>query len=364
MMKIPFNVLLPMYLSHKEEYNQAFERVLNSGWYILGNEVRAFEKEFADYVGTDYAVGCANGLDALVMAIRTLGIRENDEVIVASNTYIATVMGITMNNATAVLVEPDEFYNLDASKIKNAITPKTKAILVTHLYGQAANMSEIMKIAKENQLYVVEDCAQAHGARHNGDMVGSFGDIGCYSFYPSKNMGGFGDAGAIVTNNKDYANHIEMLRNYGSKVRYDNEEIGYNSRLDEVQAAMLRVKLKYINELEQERQNIGNRLLKEVGNSKFKLPKIREGSTHVYHLFVIKVEDRESVGAYLTEKGVGYQIHYPIPPHLSKAYECWGKKKGDYPIAEDYAKTVLSIPFYNGMKKEEIDYLIDVLNNY
>ncbi|MGL5440026.1 MAG: DegT/DnrJ/EryC1/StrS family aminotransferase [Filifactoraceae bacterium] len=363
-MKIPFNQLRPMYVMHREEYNNAFERVLNSGWYILGNEVELFEEEFADYVGTSYSVGCGNGLDALIMAVRTLGIGQGDEVIVAANTYIATVMGVTANMGVPILVEPNEFYNLDETRLKGAITKRTKAILVTHLYGQAANMTEIMKFAKENNLFVIEDCAQAHGAMHKGKMVGSFGDIGCYSFYPSKNMGCFGDAGAIVTNSYQYAEHIKMLRNYGSKVRYENEEVGYNSRLDEVQAALLRVKLGHIKELEQERNKLANRLLKEVNNEKLIMPKVQEGSTHVYHLFVIRVLEREKFCKYLENHEIGFQIHYPIPPHLSKAYGSWGKKKGDFPITENYANTVLSLPFYNGMSDEEIDYLVDILNNY
>lgn len=362
-MKVPFNVLNRTYFMNQEEYEKKALDVLRNGWYVLGNEVKEFEKEFSSYIGTKYSIGLDNGLNALVIAFRELGIGEGDEVIVQANTYIASVMGITMNGATPVFVEPDEFFNIDAEKIEDAITEKTKAICVVHLYGQASNMDKIMEIAKKHSLYVVEDCAQSHGADFNGKRTGTFG-IGCFSFYPSKNLGCFGDGGAITTNDEKLDRDFRVLRNYGSEKRYYNEVVGYNSRLDELQAGLLRVKLSHLDELTKEREKIANRYLKEIKNTKLVLPKIREGATSVWHLFVIKSDERDRIQKYLEENGVGTVIHYPIPPHLSKAYEYLGYKKGDFPITERYAETVLSLPLYNGMTEEEQSYVIEVINRY
>lgn len=259
-MNIPQNRLDRGFKLYKQEFEDKALKVLNSGWYVLGTEVAKFEEEFAEYLNANYCVGVASGLDALWMAFRILEIGPGDEVIVQGNTYIASVMGITINNATPVFVEPDQFYNLDATKIEEKITEKTKAILVVHLYGQASNMEPIMKIAKKYHLKVVEDCAQSHGAKYDKKMTGTFGDIGCFSFYPSKNLGAFGDAGAIVTNNEEYAKQAKILRNYGSEKRYYNKVVGANSRLDELQAGLLRVRLSHIEELTEERERIGNYL--------------------------------------------------------------------------------------------------------
>lgn len=362
-MKVPFNVLNKSYFMKQEEYETKALEVLRNGWYVLGSEVKEFEKEFASYIGTKYSIGLDNGLNALVIAFRELGIGAGDEVIVQANTYIASVMGITMNGATPVLVEPDEYFNIDVEKIEAVITEKTKAICVVHLYGQASNMDKIMDIAKKYNLYVVEDCAQSHGADFNGKRTGTFG-IGCFSFYPSKNLGCFGDGGAITTNDEKLDRDFRVLRNYGSEKRYYNEIVGYNSRLDELQAGLLRVKLSHLNELTAEREKIANRYLAEIKNTKIELPKVREGATSVWHLFVIKTNERDRLQKYLEDNGVGTVIHYPIPPHLSKAYEYLGYKKGDFPITEKYAETVLSLPLYNGMTYEEQSYVIEVINRY
>ena len=352
------------FFKYQKEFEDKALDVLRGGWYILGKEVSAFEQEFADYIGAKYAVGLGNGLDALWIAFRVLGIGKGDEVIVQGNTYIASVMGITINGATPVFVEPDEYFNIDASKIEEKITDKTKAILVVHLYGQASNMTPVVELCKKYNLRLVEDCAQSHGAKHNGQTTGTFGDIGCFSFYPSKNLGAFGDGGAIVTNDKKLADDVKVFRNYGSEKRYYNRVVGTNSRLDEIQAGLLRVRLSHMQELEDEKREICNRYLKELNNPLIELPKIREGSTHIWHQFVVKCETRDDLIEYLNKKNISTIIHYPIPPHLSEAYQYLGVKEGSLPITEKYAKTVLSIPLYNGLTKEEQDYVIEVLNSY
>lgn len=363
-MNIKFNDLYHQFNLYKEEYENKAIEVLNSGWYILGNEVKQFEKEFSDYIGSQYCVGLASGLDALVLAFRALGVGVGDEVIVQANTYIASVMGISMNGALPVFVEPNKCYNIDYNKIEEKITPNTKAVLVVHLYGQATNMDKILEICDKYNLYLVEDCAQSHGAKFSQKMTGTFGDIGCFSFYPSKNLGAFGDAGAIVTNNKDLADKIKVLRNYGSEKRYYNEVVGYNSRLDELQAGLLRVKLRHFDTLQIERVSIAKRYLQEITNKRVKKPCIDEKCNSIWHLFVLYVENREEFIKYLDNNGVSTVIHYPIPPHLSKAYNYLGFEEGSFPRTEDYARKVVSIPIYNGMKKEEIDYVINVVNEY
>lgn len=350
------------------EYQSEFENkaleVLRSGYYILGSELTAFEQEFADYLHVGHCVGLASGLDALWIAFKVLGIKQGDEVIVQANTYIASVMGITINGATPVFVEPDEYYNIDASKIEEKITKKTKAILVVHLYGQASNMNPIVELAKKFHLYLVEDCAQSHGATFNGQMTGTFGDIGCFSFYPSKNLGAFGDAGCIVTNNAKIANDVRIFRNYGSEQRYHNKLVGANSRLDELQAGLLRVRLKHINEILREKETICYKYLNEISNDKLKLPKIRDLATHIWHQFVVQTDERDFLIEYLKNKNISTIIHYPIPPHLSEAYKYLGFNKGDFPITERYANTILSIPLYNGMTEDEQNYVISVLNKF
>lgn len=363
-MKVPFSILERQYRMYQEEYEAKALEVLRKGWYILGEETEKFEEEYAKYIGTKYSLGIDNGLNALVLAFRALNIGQGDEVVVQGNTFIATVMGITINGATPIFVEPDEFYNIDIEKIEEKITERTKAICVVHLYGQATKMDKVLELCKKYNLKLVEDCAQAHGAEFNGQKVGSFGDVGCFSFYPGKNLGCFGDGGAITTNNEEIYKRIKMLRSYGSKKKYYHVEVGYNARLDELQAGLLRIKLSHLSELTKEREDIVKRYLTKIKNPLIQLPKVRENCTHVWHLFVVKVEDREKFQKYLEENGIGTVIHYPIPPHLSEAYNYLGYKVGDYPITEDYANTVVSLPLYNGMIKEEIDYVIEKINEY
>lgn len=363
-MQIKCNVLDRQFQMYQQEYEEAALRVLRSGWYVLGNEVKKFEESFAKYTHRKYCVGLNSGLDALIMSVRALGIGEGDEVIVQANTYIATVLGITENGATPVFVEPDEYYNIDADKIEAAITDKTKAIMVVHLYGQASNMDKICAIAKKYDLQIIEDCAQSHGACYGGRMTGSFGISGCFSFYPTKNLGAFGDAGAIVTDDKDFADKIRMMRNYGSKIKYYNEIEGINSRLDEMQAALLNVKLGHIGELNHERKILAARYDKGIHNDKFILPGIREKADSIYHQYVIRCKQREELQQFLQEHDIQTQIHYPVPPHLAECYRRLGYKKGDYPITEQYANEVLSLPIYTGMTWEEQNYVIDRLNQF
>lgn len=349
---------------YQDEFEAKAIEVLRSGWYVLGKEVNAFEDEFASYIGAKHCVGLASGLDALWIAFRLLGIGRGDEVIVQGNTYIASVMGITLNGATPVFVEPDEFYNIDASLIEEKISERTKAILVVHLYGQASNMKPIVDLCKKYNLRLVEDCAQAHGAKFEGKQVGTFGDIGCFSFYPSKNLGAFGDAGAIVTNDDMLADNARIFRNYGSEKRYYNKVVGANSRLDEIQAGLLRVRLKHLYELENEKKRICERYLSELDNKKIQLPEIRVGCTHIWHQFVVRTNYRDELIEYLNSKNIGTIIHYPIPPHLSEAYHYLGIREGALPITERYAKSVLSIPLYNGMTNWEQDYIIETINKF
>ncbi|MCR5798880.1 MAG: DegT/DnrJ/EryC1/StrS family aminotransferase [Lachnospiraceae bacterium] len=363
-MTIPQNRLDRGFFAHQKEYEDKAIEVLRSGWYILGREVEEFQKEFASFVGAKYCLGVANGLDALWIAFRVLGIGKGDEVIVQANTYIASVMGITINGATPVFVEPDEYYNIDTSKIEKKITERTKAILVVHLYGQASNMAPIMQIAKKHNLRVVEDCAQSHGAVFEGKTTGTFGDIGCFSFYPSKNLGAFGDGGAIVTDDPQIAEDVRVFRNYGSEKRYYNKVVGTNSRLDEMQAGLLRVRLSHLTELTGERIGICNSYLENMNNDLITLPSIREGATHIWHQFVVRTEHRDDLKDYLASKGIGTIIHYPIPPHLSEAYRYLGFKKGAFPITEKYADSVLSLPLYNGMTEEERGAVIEAVNSF
>lgn len=362
--KIMTNRLDRGFYKYQQEFEEAALRALRSGWYIMGKELENFENSFADYNKVQYCLGVANGLDALILGCRALGLKEGDEVLVQGNTYIASVMGITINGATPVFIEPNEYHQIDETKLEAALTEKTKAVMVVHLYGHAANMKPIVEFCKKHNLKLIEDCAQSHGSMVDGQMTGTFGDVGCFSFYPSKNLGAFGDGGAIVTNNADIYNRIKTLRNYGSSKRYYFDEVGMNSRLDEIQAALLSVRLSHLKELTEERYRIADRYLSEIKNDKISLPKTREGAGNVYHQFVIRCKTRDDLIKYLDEKGVGTIIHYPIPPHLSDAYKYLGHKKGDLPLTEQFADEVLSIPMFNGITDEEITRVIEALNNY
>ena len=352
------------FFKYQAELEAKALEVLRSGWYVLGKEVSSFEEEFAAYTGAKYCVGVANGLDALWMAFRVLGIGVGDEVLVQGNTYIASVMGITMNGATPVFIEPDEYYQIDVDKLEAHITDKTKAILVVHLYGHNTKMDAVVELCKKYNLRLVEDCAQSHGSRYKGQMSGTFGDIGCFSFYPSKNLGAFGDGGAITTNDPQIAQDFRVLRNYGSEKRYYNKIVGTNSRLDELQAGLLRVRLSHLDELTEERQKLCARYSALIKNDKLILPKERPDTVNVWHQYVIRCKDRDALIAYLDALEIGTIIHYPIPPHLAEAYQYLGFKEGDFPITEQYAREVLSIPLYNGMTQEEQDRVIDALNTF
>lgn len=361
-MQIKCNVLDRQFQMYQEEYEQAALRVLRSGWYVLGNEVHGFEEEFAQYTGRKYCVGLNSGLDALIMSVRALGIGRGDEVIVQANTYIATVLGITENGAVPVFVEPDEYFNMDADKIEKAITDRTKAVMVTHLYGQASDMTRIAELADRHRLLLIEDCAQSHGACFAGKMTGTFGISGCFSFYPTKNLGAFGDAGAVVTDDEAFAEKLRMMRNYGSKVKYHNEIEGINSRLDEMQAALLRVKLSHLQELNDERKVLAQRYNEGIVNPAVRLPKVRDGADSIYHQYVVRCASRDSLQKALEQSGIQTQIHYPVPPHLANCYTYLGHKKGEFPITETYADEVLSLPIYTGMTQEEQDYVIEQIN--
>ncbi len=361
-MVIPFNTLKPLYQKHADKYMAAVRRVLESGWYILGTEVESFETEFAEFIGARYCVGLASGLDALSLALRALDVGPGDEVIVQSNAYIASVLAITEQGAVPVFVEPDEYYGIDADKIESSISERTKAILPVHLYGQPCDMERISEVAAKHNLYVIEDCAQSHGAAWCGKMTGVLGSIGCFSFFPTKNLGAFGDAGAIVTDDIELAGKIRLLRNYGSAKKNDNEVEGVNSRLDELQAALLRVKLSYFEEILEDRKRLANVYLTHINNPAIALPAIRRQSDHVWHLFVIQCQERDALQHFLSDHGICTQIHYPIPPHLSRAYERLGYHKGCFPIAEAMAEQVLSLPLYDGLSMDEQMRICDLLN--
>ena len=363
-MKIMPNRMDRGFYMYQEEFEKKALEVLRSGWYVLGKEVSSFEEEFAKYTGGKYCVGLASGLDALWIAFRVLGIGAGDEVIVQGNTYIASVMGITINGATPIFVEPDEHFGMDPELIEEKITDRTKAVLVTHLYGMASKMDEITAICKKHGLKLVEDCAQSHGACFKGQMTGTFGDVGCFSFYPSKNLGAFGEGGAVVVNDEQLAKDFKIFRNYGSEKRYYNMVVGTNSRLDELQAGLLRVRLSHLKELTEERVRIAKRYSEEIKNPSIRLPELAEDATGVWHQYVIRCEKRDELIKYLDDKEIGTIIHYPIPPHLSQAYAYLGHKEGFLPITERLAKTVLSIPMYNGMTDEEQAYVIKAINEF
>lgn len=364
MMKIMPNRMDYGFLQYQKEYEEKALSVLRSGRYVLGDEVRAFEENFAAYTGAGHCVGLASGLDALWIAVRLLGIGKGDEVIVQANTYIASVMGITINGAVPVFVEPDAYYQIDSTKIEEKITEKTRAVMVVHLYGHVADMDKITDICRRRRLKLIEDCAQSHGALYKGKMTGTFGDVGCFSFYPSKNLGAFGDAGAMVTNDAGLAEEAKVFRNYGSEKRYYNKVVGANSRLDELQAGLLNVRLSHMEEITAERRRLAQTYSQSLSQKDLLLPKEREHTAAVWHQYVVRTRRREELMDYLSRHGVGTLIHYPIPPHLSEAYRPLGFQKGDFPIAEDYADTVLSLPLYTGMKEEEQRCTIECINAF
>ena len=364
-MKVPFVTFKPLEKELDKDLRNAFERVYNRSWYIEGVEDEAFEKAFAEYCDSKYCVGVGNGLDSLFLALKAMGIKEGDEVIVPSNTYIATALAVTYTGATPIFVEPDiRTFNIDPTKIEAAITDKTKAIMPVHLYGQACDMDPIMEVAKKYNLYVVEDCAQAHGAKYKGKVIGSFGDAAGFSFYPGKNLGALGDAGATVTNNEELAKKVRALGNYGSDYKYHHIYQGNNSRLDELHDAFLAAKLPHLNKVNAERRKIAQKYLDGINNPEIILPFVPEYAEPVWHIFGVRCDRRDELEKFLNDVGISTNKHYPIPMHLQGCYADLGFKKGDYPIAEEISETELSIPMYYGMTDEEVQYVIDRMNEF
>ena len=364
-MKIPFVTFRPLEAELDKELRAAFERVYTRSWYIEGVEDEEFEKAFAEYCDSSYCVGVGNGLDALFLALKALGIHTGDEVIVPSNTYIATALAVTYTGAIPVFVEPDiRTFNINPALIEAAITEHTKAIMPVHLYGQACDMDPIMEIAKRHNLYVVEDCAQAHGATYKGKKIGSFGDAAGFSFYPGKNLGALGDAGATVTNNEELAKKVRALGNYGSDYKYHHIYQGNNSRLDELQAAFLSAKLPRLDKVNENRRATAAKYLAGIENPEVILPFVPAYTNPVWHIFGIRCKRRDELEKFLNESGIATNKHYPIPMHLQECYKDLGFKKGDYPIAEEISETELSIPMYYGMTNEEVQYVIDRINEF
>lgn len=365
-MKIPFLSFEKMHAPLRDKMSETFLSVYDSYWYIMGDRLSEFEGKFANFSNTKHTIGLSNCLDALFLSLKALNVGTDDEVIIPSNTYIATALAASLVGARPVFVEPDPHtYNIDHRKIEAAITSRTKAIIPVHLYGQACQMDEIMTIAKKYKLFVVEDNAQAHGAKFKGQITGSWGISNCTSFYPGKNLGALGDAGAITTNDSELARKIIVLRNYGSQVKYKNEVVGYNMRLDEIQAAFLSLKLEYLQEWNRQRQEIASwylETLRDVGD--IVLPHTCPGATHVYHLFVVRTKLRNELQKYLAENGIGTLIHYPIPPHLQEAYKNLGYYKGDFPLAEEFALTNLSLPLWPGMEKNMVEKISETIRSF
>lgn len=359
-----FNLSL-QYQEVKKEINHKIKQVLTKGSYILGEEVRNFEKEFAKYLGVKYAVGVASGTDALKIAIKTLDLKFDDEVILPVNVY-PTAFGVVEAGVKIKLADIDpETYNIDPTSLERVITKKTKAIIPVHLYGQPCQMAKILKIAKKYKLFVIEDCAQAHGAEYKGKKVGTLGDVSCFSFYPTKPLGAYGDGGMIITNNKKIYERAILLRMYGEKKRYQSEILGYNSRLDEVQAAVLRIKLKYLdkwNKKRQEKVAFYKKKLKTI--NQIELPGEIKGTKGIYHLFVVKAEKRDNLKNFLEKNEIITSIHYPIPIHLTKSFSFLGYKNGDFPVAEKVSQEVLSLPLYAEIRKQEILEVVEKIKNF
>lgn len=352
------------YLSYKSEIDAAISRVLDSGWYILGNEVRSFEEEFASYIGVAHGIGVGSGTEAIHLALNACGITRGDEVITVSHTAVATVAAIGLAGATPVLVDIDsDLYTIDPVKIESAITSNTKAIIPVHIYGQAADMDPVMEIAKKYRLKVIEDCAQAHGAKYKGQCVGSIGDMGCFSFYPTKNLGAIGDGGMVVTNNSNLNKKAKLLREYGWKERYVSSSKGWNSRLDEIQASILRVKLKHLDKSNQKRRKVAGQYRKDLKDLPLELPKERRNCKHVYHLFVIKTNKRDTLQDYLKENDISTSIHYPVPIHRQPYYKD-SFKSSFLEVTEQIAGEILSLPIYPEISLNEIKMVINTIKGF
>jgi dTDP-4-amino-4,6-dideoxygalactose transaminase len=361
---IPFVNLKAEYLSVKKEIDEAITRTVQSGWYILGPELEAFEVEFSDYFEVKQTIGVGSGTDAIYLALLALGIGPGDEVISVSHTFIATALAITFTGATPVFVDinPDT-YTIDPLSIQSAITPKTRAILPVHLYGQPADMQPIMEIATSHDLIVIEDACQAHGAIYDGKKVGTIGQLGCFSFYPTKNLGGYGDGGAIITNDIDLANRIRLIRNYGQEEKYSHSCLGTNSRLDEIQAAIIRVKLKYLDQQNQKRQDIADKY-NAIENPSIKKPIVGSNRSHVYHLYVVRTKERDKLKNFLASRGIQTLIHYPIPIHMQKTYQFSLMRNLSLSNTEQLANEVVSIPLYPQLTSQEIKLIINAMNDF
>ena len=364
-MKIPFLNFEPMHTEIRNEIIDGFKKIYERNWFVLGQSVEAFEQEFAKYCNTDYCIGCGNGLDALCIILRGYDIGDGDEVIVPSNTYIATALAVSYVGAKVVLVEPDILtFNIDVNKIEASITKRTKAIIAVHLYGRPAETDKINMLCKKYNLKLIEDAAQAHGAMYKGKKTGSLGDAAGFSFYPGKNLGALGDGGAILTNDSILAQKVRAIANYGSITKYYNEYKGVNSRLDEIQAEFLRIKLKHLDRWNNDRKRIVKLYLEKINNSKLILPYVNSVEESIWHVFTVRTEYRDELLNYLKDNGIGTLIHYPIPIHLQKAYTDLEYKAGAFPLAETISKTVLSLPLWYGMRDEEINYVISILNRW
>lgn len=364
-MNVPFVSFKPMEKELDSDLRAAFERVYTASWYIEGKEDEAFEKAFAKFCHTQYCVGAGNGLDALMLALKALGVGKGDEVIVPSNTYIATALAVTYVGAAPVFVEPDiRTYDIDPTRIEEKITSKTKAVMPVHLYGQPCDMGPIMAIAKKHSLFVVEDCAQAHGAAYRGQVTGSFGDAAGFSFYPGKNLGALGDAGAVVTNSKEIADKARALGNYGSDYKYHHIYQGNNSRLDEMQAAFLSAKLPHLDRMNEERRRIAKCYLEGITNPEIILPFVPDYAVPVWHVFAVRTKKRDKLAAYLADKGISTNKHYPIPMHMQDCYKELNIPQGALPIAEEISATELSLPMFYGMTDEQTAFVIDCINKF
>lgn len=364
-MKVPFVSFKPLETELDDVLRGAFQRVYERSWYIEGEEDKAFEDAFAAYCGARYCVGVGNGLDALMLAMKALDVGPGDEVIVPSNTYIATALAVTYVGAQVVLVEPDiRTFNIDPDRIEAAITERTRAIMPVHLYGQPCDMDPILALAQKYQLYVVEDCAQAHGAIYKGKKIGTFGDAAGFSFYPGKNLGALGDAGATVTNNLALADKIRALGNYGSDYKYHHIYQGNNSRLDELQAAFLCAKLPSLDKVNEERRRVARLYSEGITNPRITLPYVPDHVNPVWHIYGVRCDRRDALEEYLSARGIGTNKHYPIPIHRQPCYQSLGIQEGALPVAEEISRTELSLPMYYGMTEREIEYVIDMLNAF
>lgn len=363
-MKVPFLDLKAPHVELRRELDEAIKRTLDSGWYILGEEVAAFEREFASYVGAKHCVGVGNGLEALRLTLVAAGVGPGDEVLVPANTYIATWLAVSYAGATPVPVEPDErTYNLDPARIEAALTDRTRVVLPVHLYGQPADMDPILKVSRRHGLFVLEDAAQAHGARYKGRRAGSLGDAAAWSFYPGKNLGALGDGGAVTTDDDALAERLRTLRNYGSKAKYINEEKGFNSRLDELQAAILRVKLRHLDAWNARRSAVADRYLEALADLPLHLPHVPQWADPAWHLFVVRHSQRDELTRHLRERGIGTLIHYPVPPHLQEAYRDLGGAEGDHPVTEAIHREVMSLPMGPHLDEDAVTAVVTALRD-